>query len=769
MPNRLLDILRMISEVIAKSGDHRSVLSEIVDILAESLKVEVCSVYIYEESSDELVLTATKGLHIDSVGKVRMKNGEGLTGVSFKTRDILNLADPAQDPRFMFFEETGEERYKSFLSVPLTVGGRCVGILVIQREKPERFRPMVIDMVKSLSTQLANLILNARMLQELAAETRPSVAEKRDVHGAAQIMLRGLAANAGIAVGHALVFEPMDFFEQIEHGVHAGAERELTLLERAIQLTKEKTVKLEKVALEMISEADASIFNVHLLFLEDKSLIDKIKGEVVDEGHTLEFSVKQVYKEYERRFMALGDHTFRDRIMDLKDVSLRLLETIRGLRCGKAEPDGALPINGNGKGCILVAKELLPSDLVRMPVGDISGIVCEKGGVTAHVAILAKALDIPALMGVRGVTEKTSDGDELIVDCHAELVYIRPAEHVKAHFRDLAGTRNVEERPVDFGPTVTADGQDVILRANISLICETSLLQTYGARGIGLYRTEFLYMVRDYLPSEEDQYRVFSKIVAAAGDDEATIRVLDIGGDKPVPCVTFPREDNPALGNRGVRYLLSKPDIFKTHLKAILRAGAQGRLKILFPMVSNSGEIVQIRQILSDVETELHGKSVPHADDYKLGIMLEVPSAVFALDQLIDDVDYMSVGSNDLLQYTFAADRGNEAVATSHQFLHPIFLKILESIGRTFRSRPEKGLALCGEMAGNTLAAPFLLGAGFRELSMPPKRIPTVKRVIQGLSTLECESLLKEAIRLKNPEAVACLVKAALADRSLAE
>ena len=759
----------MISEIIAKSDNCDVVLADIVGVLAESLKVEVCSVYVHDELSDELVLAATEGLHKDSVGKVRMKSGEGLTGVSFKRREILNLANPANDPRFRFFEETGEERFKSFLSVPLSVGGRCVGILVIQREKPERFRPLVVDMVKSLSTQLANLIVNARLLRELAVEAAPSAStavQREAPQAPTQVMLRGVAANPGIAIGRAVVFKSSDFFDQIEHGSHSGAEDELALLERAVRITKEKTVRLEKVALEMISEADASIFNVHLLFLEDKSFIDKIKTEIVSNGHSLEYGVKMVYKEYEKRFMALGDQTFRDRIMDLKDVSLRLLETIRAIRSGEEEETAASAVSLGGKGRILVAKELLPSDLVRMPVGDILGIACEKGGVTAHVAILAKALDIPALMGVRGMIGQVADGDEIVLDCHAELVYIRPAEHVKEHFRDLAGAVK-PKGCLDQAPAVTSDGQTLILRANISLICETSMLRAYGAKGVGLYRTEFLYMVRDYLPSEEDQYRVYSKVVKAAAGEDVTIRVLDIGGDKPVPCVTFPREDNPALGNRGVRFLLARPDIFKTHLKAILRAGVGGRLKILFPMVSSHGEIVQIRQALSEAETELRSKSEPYSEDYRFGIMLEVPSVVFAMDRIIEDVDFVSVGSNDLLQYIFASDRGNEAVATAHQYLHPIFLRVIDSIGRMFRSWPDKGLAICGEMAGSSLATPFLIGAGFREFSMPPKRIPVIKRVIRAFTSIECETMMKDAVRLKNPEAVACLVKAALSDRSL--
>jgi phosphotransferase system enzyme I (PtsP) len=766
-PENLLYLLRVISEIIARSDDQSVALAAIVDALAENLKVDVCSVYVYEEASDALVLAATKGLHRDSVGKVRMKPSEGLTGHSFREGELLNLADPASDSRFKFFAETGEERFKSFLSAPLTVGGRRVGILVLQRVRAERFRPAVVDMVTALGTQLAHLILNARMLEALAGASTAgagAVADGRREPG--QVMLRGNAANQGIAIGRVVIFKPVDFIEHIEHGSHAGAELELELLARAFALTKEKTIDLEKRALTLISEADASIFNVHLLLLEDRSFVEKITAEVTREGHTLEFGIARVFKEYEKRFLALGDRTFRDRSMDLKDVSLRLIETIRELRAGTEHAGGHIPPL-DGTRCVLVAKELLPSDLVRMPAGAVVGIVCEKGGVTAHVAILAKALDIPALMGVKGVTEIAAAGDECIVDCHAEVAYVRPNELVRTRFHELAAAREFAAAPADKGPAVTRDGQALILRANIALVCETPLLAAYGAQGIGLYRTEFLFMVRDYLPSEEDQYRIFAKIVAAARGEDVTIRALDIGGDKPVPSIAFPHEDNPALGNRGLRFLLSRPDVLRPHLRAILRAGAGGRLKILFPMVASREEVVQVRAVLDALTLELDAARVPRAASYKVGIMLEVPSAVFALDRLIGAVDYMSVGSNDLMQYTFAADRTNEAVAGPHQNLHPEFLRLLAAIARTFRTHPEKELALCGEMAGNVLAVPFLIGAGFRDLSMPPKRIPVVRRVIGAFSASECEALVAEAVELATPEAVASLITAALADRGL--
>ncbi len=762
MLTKLLEILRTISEVIARNEDSHVVLSQIVDILADNLQVEVCSVYVYDEGNDELVLTATHGLNRESVGDVRMKPGDGLSGTSFQQRRIFNLSNPEQHPQFKYFKTTGEERYKSFLSVPLTVGGKCVGILVIQRVQEQRFDPSIIDMVKSLSTQLANLILNARMLKDLARDE--SGQPKPETPSIEQVMLRGIAANYGITKGRCFILESRESFQDITHDTHGNKDKEMKLFEDAIELTKKQTLELEKQALSMISEADASIFYVHLLFLEDRSLMDKIRNEIIENDHSVEFSIKLLYMEYLRRFSRLDDQVFRERVSDFKDMMLRLLESVKILRGAKTEIRKKL---FDGEKLVLVAEELLPSDLIRLPVDRIAGIITEKGGVTAHVAVLAKALDFPALMGVKQLMKNIHDGDEVILDCHAELMYIRPGPSIISHFDELISTGQQIEAEPDSDPALTTDNHEIILRANISLICETSLLDKFGAQGIGLYRTEFLYMIRDYLPSEEDQYNVFSRIFKEANGDDITIRVLDAGADKPLPYINIPKEDNPALGFRGIRLLLARQDIFKTQLRAILRAGALGKLRLLFPMISTVEEMVQVRQVLAEVETELHEKNIEHTEEYKIGMMLEVPSAIFAVEKLLEDVDYISIGSNDLLQYTFASDRGNEMVAEYFDVLHPIFLGILKHIGDILAKHPDKSLALCGEMAGNVLAIPFIIGAGIHDLSMTPRLIPAVKKTVRQLNLAECRKMLEEAIKLNTPEAVKSMVKQTLTDKGI--
>ena len=741
MLGNLLKILRQISEIIAKTSDYDFTLAQIVTVLAEELHVDVCSVYEYDEKNNELILAATYGLAPESVKKVVMKPGEGLTGTSFKERRILNLADPQNHPKFKLFDNIGEERYHSFLSVPLTISGKCLGILTIQSTRNEEFEPPVADMVRSLSTQLANLILNTKILRGLQ-DVPQKIVKSQPTHD--QVMLRGAPTTQTIVLGHAFLFLKDDIFASIEKATVNEPESELQLLEKALLLAKQKTLELEHKALSMISEADASIFNVHLMFLDDQTVLGKIREYISRDHYTLEYAISLVYREFEQKFLQFSDQTFRDRSFDLKDVLLRVVE---GAAIIKNTDANAAVVSPESAKLILVAHELLPSDLIRMPVDNIMGIVCEKGGATAHVSILSKALNIPAILGVKGIIDAIHDHDEILMDGHTGRVYVRPGDQVKEHFKDILSNEKPSEERHECGPTLTTDGIDIRLNANISLICEIASLPKFGARSIGLYRTEFMYMVRDYMPSEDDQINVFSQIYKHISS-EVTIRVLDVGGDKPLPYIPMPHEDNPSLGYRGIRLLLDRKSLFKAHLRAILRASAPGKLRLLFPMISSISEVLEVREILQEVENELHEKNVPHAENYKIGIMLEVPSVLFLLDAMLPHVDFMSVGTNDLLQYTFAIDRTSETVGSHADPLEPAFIRIIKHIGEFFKQHPDKEITVCGEMASVTQGIPLLIGAGIRELSMPPKFIPKIAQVVKKINSAECRILLDKAIRL---------------------
>ncbi len=761
MLSKILTILRKISKIIAENDDQSQVLDEIVKVLSKNLDSEVCSIYVYDDEENDLLLTATCGLNQDLVGKVRLKPGEGITGTAFKAGEIINISNPEKHPKYKFVKGSGEEKYKSFLAVPLTVGGRCVGVLNLQNTDSTPFSLSITDVVRSVCTQIANLIISSKMLKVLATDSEPGA--KEFSRRQKQVIVRGVSANTGIANGTAVIYAKRDYFAEIIPEKTAGDTKEILLFEHAIKAARKETAELGKKAVSLISEADASIFDVHILFLDDKTLLDAVKQKI-SEGYNVESSLKLVNDDYQKRFSRLQDQIFREKALDLKDVLLRIFKIVRSIRGAEMKSD----IEIEQLRQIVFINELLPSDLFRMPIDKIAGIVCEKGGATAHVAILAKALNIPAIMGAKDAISMVKANDEVILDCHSEIVYIRPSENVREHFRDLISLkeREPEDSMLD-QPSVMEDGTEISLRGNISLISETAILKRYGAKGIGLYRTEFLFMIREYMPSEDSQYQVYSKIFKEIKGEDVTIRVLDIGADKPLPYVKIPQEDNPVLGWRGIRVLLSQKELFKNQLRAILRAGAQGRLKILFPMVSCVSQMIETRQILAEVESDLHAKNIPHSENYKVGMMLEVPSVIFSIEEFLEYVDFMSIGTNDLLQYSFAVDRGNEMVSGLFNPLHPSFLKIISHIGHVFKSYPGKGLAMCGEMAGNPNAVPFIIGAGIRDLSMGPKNIPSVKRVLRNYTVKECEDLLDKVVSLHNPESVECVVKQSFSQKGL--
>jgi phosphotransferase system enzyme I (PtsP) len=745
--------------VIAKVEDSREVLSKIVTILARSLDVDVCSVYEYDIDRDQLVLTATFGLNQEAVGRVMMPPGTGLTGACFKKNQIINVENPSQHPDFVYFDSTGEEKFNSYMGIPLAIGGKVVGVLTLQRQKRETFSSSVVDVAKSLAPQMANLMLNAGMLRHLASSHEPGVSK---ADSKSSFMLKGIAVNSGVSRGEALKFKVRDWLNEAEHETHNDLKKELDLFERALARTRENTIKLETRALSMISEADASIFNAHLMFLEDRTILEDIKRELTEESHALEFGIALVYKRFEKKFLQLSDRTFRERLIDFKDVMLRLMESVKMLR---NQVDDSNVIETKDKNWILVADELMPSDLLRLPIDNLVGIICERGGMTSHVAILAKAFEIPALLGVVGIMNQVNDYDEIILDCHAERAYINPPENIKTQFDELLRASEEAETEISAGPAMTSDGVRIKLQANISLICETSMLKKYGAEGIGLYRTEFLFMVRDYLPSEDVQYDVFSKVVSES-DGDVTLRVLDVGGDKSLNYINLPQEENPALGMRGIRLLIANQDILRSHLRAVLRAGRSSRLKILFPMISKLEEVRFIRAILKEVEDSLTRDRVEFSKDYQVGIMLEVPSAFIGLKKIIENVDFVSVGTNDLQQYMFALERGRSE-ESSNDCLNPLFLQILADIGAIFRARPDKGLSVCGEMAGNPLAVPLLIGAGIKAFSMPPKVIPLIKNTVAAFSEKECVDLLQRALQMDSAEEVAAMQKSVLAGKNL--
>ena len=756
MLKKMLNIFHEISSIIGDIDDYEKMLSQFAKVLADGLEVDVCSIYLYNKQDNVLLLKASHGLSAVAVGNVSMKPSEGLTGLCFTLEKMINIVNPDKHSRYKHFANTGEEKYKSFLSIPIVVGREKLGVIVIQCIKTKRFKKTVTDSVRAISTQLGNVVVDATVLNLLFGIDIVSK-DKEVIDESGMLSIKGKAANIGIGIGKACIFDNENSFEGIVHKETNNVEKEINVLDKAIKVTKQKTLTLEQKALSLISEADASIFCAHLLFLEDRILIKKIKEDICKNKHTAEFSIKIVFDEYSVQFATLKDHIFREKIMDLKDVMLRLLDVVKNLKRGSSVDDSSMDVcNSNA---VLIVEEILPSALIRLPVDNICGIICERGGIADHVAILAKALKIPAIRGIKNITKIVNANDDIIIDGHTELVHVRPDDQIKEEFEKLLKSQNEDELLYEKDiSSFTKDGVQITLKANIALISETSLLKKYGAEGIGLYRTEFLYMIRDHEPPEEDQFHIFQKIFQNAKGLDVTIRVLDIGGDKALPYIDVNREDNPALGNRGIRLLLSNKALFKSHLKAILRAGAYGNLKLLLPMISNIQEIDQVLELLSEVETELQFQNIEYVEDYEIGVMIEVPSILFEIDAVMEKVDFISLGTNDLVQYIFASDRTNELVYSKNLYLSPIFLRIIKELGAKVDKYKDKQISICGEMAGDIYALPFILASGITDLSMTPRYIPKIRKTAKSITLTDCQKLLDQALNLPGPGDVVELI-----------
>lgn len=774
MLEKKFEISNKISDVIAKKSNYSEMLSEIVNIVAIGLDVTACSVFVYNKETDELILTATFGLNQDAIGKIRMKPGEGLAGTSFLENKILNIKDQRYHPNFKYFGEVSEENYRYLLAIPLNIATQCLGVLIIQTNEPEYFSDTVISMAKTIGTQLANLLFNADILntlsfsnQEQSKEAPNQTAVLSNTSADLILKVEGLAGNMGVSFGDAYIFNSTNPYLNITYSIPISCTRELSILNKALAMAIEKTVALEKKALSLISEADASIFFAHLLFLEDKTLVNKIREAIILNTYTAEFALKKVYDEYTRLFSGLKDQAFRDKTMDFKDVMIRLLETVFILKDKDLDHFDKDIIETQN--IILVAKEILPSDLLKLPTDNIKGIICERGGASAHVSILAKALNIPALMSAKKASSLAKNNDKILLDCYGEIAYINPSEFILNRYHNILLSQQQDDLFMENAnlEARTSNGSKIFLRANIGLVNETSLLSKYGAEGIGLYRTEFLYMIRDRLPSEEEQYVIFSKIFRFANNYEVTIRTLDAGSDKPLPYLEYQEEENPALGNRGARLLLSKPEILRPHLKAILRAGTNGRLNIMFPMISTCHEIIQLKQIIEEVKEELIEANVPFSRNYKLGIMIEVPSIIMDLKNVIKEVDFVSIGSNDLFQYLYASDRTNDQVQDRNLVLHPGFLRLIKIIGDDCKAKNYMKVSVCGEVASNPLFVPLLIGSAIHEFSMPPRFIPLIKETVRHFSTNECISIMARAIDLANESQVYSLLRSIFENKNI--
>lgn len=552
---------------------------------------------------------------------------------------------------------------------------------------------------------------------------------------------RGIPVSDGIAIARAVVLCPVEITPDPAEIAPDGAEAELSRFSEALAAAKEQIEALVESAAERLGEQQAEIFRAHLSVLEDPVLEETIQNKITQERHNAPYAIAEGIKEIAALFQQLRDPYLQERAADIRDVGRRILENATGA--------ARVELSCLTEDCIVAARDLTPSETVSMDFAHTLGFVTELGGRTSHTAIISRSMEIPAVVGAAGVLEGISGGETVILDALDGCVVVDPTaaeiECYEGKRRDFLRRREALAALRDL-PAQTRDGKRFELCANIGGPGDLAGAVKYGAQGVGLYRTEFLYMNNTHFPSEEEQFAAYREVAAEMGAQRPVIvRTLDIGGDKDLPYYAFEREDNPFLGWRAIRMCLDRTDLFKTQLRAILRAGVFGKLRIMFPMIISLEELLAAREILEECRKELRAEGVPFQEDIEVGIMVETPAAVMMADVLAAHVDFFSIGTNDLTQYTLAVDRGNPRIADRYDPLHPA---VLRSIKRVIDASHAAGkwTGMCGELAGDLRAAALLAGMGLDEFSMTASSIPSVKKQLRDLDFSDARALAERAL-----------------------
>ena len=723
-------IMRRLREIMAEpSADGQSRLDKIVRQIAGLMVAEVSSIYLKRQDGS-LELFATEGLNPGAVHNTLLKRGEGLVGRCAELAVPINEPDAQNHPAFSYRPETGEEIYHSFLAVPILRGGEVLGVLTIQNKTQKEYSDEDVEVLQTTAMVLAeHLVTGAVAGVNTGAEFSRTVGH----------VVRGQSLSEGLALGHAVLHDARVVVTEVEA---KDPDAEHQRLEAAVaELQASINEMLEQGELGASGE-HRDVLEAYRMFAHDRGWLRRMK-DAIGRGMTAEAAVERVQNDTRSRMLRQPDAYWRERLKDLDALSDRLLRVLSGSPRVHGSI-ASLPHNA-----VLVARSMGPADLLDYDRSRLRGLVLEDSGRQSHVAIVARALGIPAIGDARGVMERVDQGNPIIVDADSGEVHIRPNAGVIAAYRDKArfrARRQREYRALRDKPAITRDGQRVELHINAGLEMDVPHLAESGADGIGLFRTELQFMVSATLPRLERQTQMYRAILDEAGDKPVVFRTLDVGGDKVLPYLRQPKEENPALGWRAIRLTLDRPGLLRTQVRALLRAASGGRLRLMLPMVTAVGEVDMARALIDREVQIMDRRGVAPPAEVRLGVMIEVPALIFELDALLPRVDFISVGSNDLMQYLFAADRNNTHVAGRYDVLSAPPLRALAAIAEAAR-RHNRPFGLCGEMAGRPLEAMALIGLGFRSISMAPASIGPVKSMILSLDAGALERWLQTGLR----------------------
>ncbi len=731
-------LLKRLREVMAESLGAQVKLDKIVDHIAANMVAEVCSVYILR-TNDILELYATKGLNPEAVHEVSLKVGEGLVGTIAASARPLNIQDAQKHPLFALLPETGEESFSSFMGVPILRAGRSLGVLVVQNKNKRVYRDDEIEALETTAMVLAELIA-AGELKGLG-----STSSELDINRPRTI--RGSGFAKGIGVGKVVLHAPRVVVTNLFNEDFEVEEQRLSDALDKLRISIDNMLERN----ELLQHGETrEVIDTYRMFANDEGWVRRMK-EAVRNGLTAEAAVEKVQSDHQARMQRVSDPYIRDRMSDFDDLAHRLLRELVGedQNAKILNPSGKFKKKGNKqRKLIVVARNMAAAELLDYSKENLGGLILEDGGAASHVVIVAKALGIPVVGRAAGIISSVENGDEVIVDGQEGVTYLRPGGDIKLSYSDKihfqAERQRKYEKLRDFS-AVTLDGMKIKLQMNAGLLVDLPQLIPSGAEGIGLFRTELQFMVSASFPRPGQQEKLYRQVLDEAKDLPVTFRTLDVGGDKVLPYLRSVHEENPALGWRAVRLALDRPGLLKSQIRALLKAASGRELRLMLPMVTEVHEIRRARAII-DHEIEVlkrFGYQLP--ENFKFGVMIEVPSVLYQLDEVMNTVDFISVGSNDLFQFMMASDRGNNIIADRFDPVSRPFVRALKIIAQS-AIRHKKEFSLCGDFAERPMGALVLFALGYQSVSMSAASIGPIKSMTRNLDIGKLREILLPAI-----------------------
>ncbi|MDH4128578.1 MAG: phosphoenolpyruvate--protein phosphotransferase [Spirochaetota bacterium] len=736
-----LSILQDVSQIISFSENFQESLDKVVSLVASKLNMDVCSIYLYDSEKKILILQASKGLNVQTPGSLYLKLGEGVTSMVIEELKPVSIYNAHEHPRFKYFPEIEERDIISFLGVPIIDSKNPIGVLVVQKKIKYHFHINEINMLQILAMQVSSLIQVARVLErtiqlENEAEIDNASISATEVQDQIEIeprtskliSLQGMATSFGYGYGKVLIFNERYNYSVITDKHVEDLDEEIKLFYEAISKSKEEINKIKITLREQISEDIIKIFDSHLMILDDSQLHAKIIN-LIKNGNNAAYATLQIIDQYIDTFSKFDDPYIREKIVDIEDIGRKIINNLLGIH--------HFDLSNLPEPCIVVSKFLTPSTTANLDTSKVVGIVTEHGGATSHASILARSLEIPAVVGVKNLLTKVGVQDHLIVDGNTGFVFLNPPK-VLIHEYERKSKLEIQDYHNHFlqytkEPLYTKDNIKINIGANIGIIMDIEAAKKNGAMSVGLFRTEFLYMTKDKLPTVDEQFSIYKEVIELFPNEEVIIRTLDLGGDKFLPYLPQLNEENPNLGYKSTRFLLDHPKILSDQLRAILKASLYGKIKLLFPMISSLSELILLKDFLEIAKGVLVFNNISFNDSIEVGMMIEVPSVIFQIEDFIPEVDFFSIGTNDLIQYLLAVDRDNEKVSNIYNPLHPAVLRAVHTIV-TKVSKSNKRLAVCGEMAASAKTAFALLALGIYDLSANPSSIPYIHYLVKQVN-----------------------------------